>query len=40
MDDIDLMSSYVQINFPGGTMISTDNIPYISTTGTFVLTDP
>lgn len=39
MENIDLTNSFIQINFPGGTMITQDNIPYTSTTDVFELTD-
>ena len=39
MENIDLTNSFIQINFPGGTMITQDNIPYTSTTDVFQLTD-
>lgn len=40
MESIDFTRSFIQINFPGGSIITENNIPYSSTTDTFDLTDP
>lgn len=37
---VDLTKYKIQINFPGGSLITANGIPYSSTTGTFNLDDP
>ena len=33
--DIDLTNSFIQINFPGGSIITEDGVPYTATTDIF-----
>ena len=39
-DDIDFENSEIQINFPGGSVIAENGVPYSSTTDSFALDDP
>lgn len=38
-ENIDFERCFIQINFPGGSLLTENNIPYTSTTDTFELTD-
>jgi hypothetical protein len=40
LGNIDLTTAKIQINFPGGSLITANGIPYSSTTATFALSDP
>lgn len=40
MENIDFTRSFIQINFPGGSIIAENNVPYASTTDIFELSDP
>lgn len=39
MENIDFSRSFIQVNFPGGSIIAENGIPYSSTTDVFYLDD-